>query len=230
MNVTSQQAEAYLDAVDGALTFTGLRPEKFTVDDTDELADSSVTALPGAVLAWPAGHSKLDPERFPYGAVATWTTTHGWQAAAVRPDGTSDNPTLLPLTPLCDPHRVVEVIAQVLLGQAAPDAAEQEATEIRGDRRLRCDGGPAADPAVAVLRAEIWGHFHSHPMGRAHDGRFASALAFPVASDGDGWSQHGVQITYGDTVVFADLDGYNEFLELIAGHCPVIEGPLVLTL
>ncbi|MER6400107.1 hypothetical protein ABT263_29295 [Kitasatospora sp. NPDC001603] len=230
MSVTSQQAEDYLDAVDGALTSTGLRPEKLTVGDTDERADGSVTALPGAVLAWPAGHSRLDPDRFPHGAVATWTATHGWQGAAVRSDGTSDIPTPLPLTPLCDPHRVVEVIAHVLLGRAVPAAAEQDATEIRGARRLRCDGGPEADPALAVLRAEIWGHFHSHPKGRTDDGRFASELAFPVASDGDCWSQHGVQITYGDTAVFADLDGYDEFLELIAAHCPIIEGPLVLTL
>ncbi|MFE2726686.1 hypothetical protein [Kitasatospora sp. NPDC059327] len=230
MGRCSLKGQAYLDSVDGALTFEGLRPGKFTVGETDEPADGSVTAPPGAVLAWPAGHSRLDPERFPHGAVATWTATHGWQAAALRPDGTNNTPVSLPLTPLCEPHRVVDVISHVLLGQAVPAGLEREATEMPGAGPLRCDDGPAVDPELALLRAEIWGHFHGHPKGRADDGRFASALVFPVASDGTCWSQQGVQITYGDAVAVADLDGYGEFLELIASRCPVIEGPLVLTL
>ncbi|MFJ1936664.1 hypothetical protein ACIOGZ_28895 [Kitasatospora sp. NPDC088160] len=239
-SITSRTAETYLDSVDGALTAEGLRPAEFTVDDTDELADDSLTALPGAVLTWPAGHSKLDPERFPHGAVATWSAMAGWQAAALRPDGTSDTPTGLPLTALGEPNRVVEVITHVLLGRSAPegvDGSERAPAEAvkfgqpPGGSDPSVDGdGPASDPALATLRAEIWGHFHGDPQGRAQDGRFASRLSFPLAGGGHSWSQHGVQITYGDTSTIADLDGYSDILEDIASQCPVIEGPLVLSL
>ncbi len=230
MSITSQQVETYLDRVDGALTSKGLRSAKFTVGDTEELADAGVTALPGAALAWPAGHAKLDPERFPHGAVATWTATAGWQAAALRSDNASDAPIRLPLTVFGDPNRVVDVIAHVLLGRAAPEGAERTTTGIPEPDPARSDRDPAADPALATLRAEIWGHFHSDPRGRAEDGRYASRLSFPVAGDGHSWSQEGVQITYGDTATVADLDGYHHILENMADRCPAIEGPLVLIL
>ncbi|MFF2618561.1 hypothetical protein [Kitasatospora sp. NPDC058046] len=230
MNVTSQQAEAYLDRVDGILSSRGLRPANFTVGDTDELPDGGVTAVPGAVLEWPAGHSELDPERFPYGAVVTWTTTTAWQAAALRSDATSDTPTRLPLPVFGEPKRIVDVIAHVLLGSAAPDKAEQTTTDTLEGDLAHSDRGPASDAALATLRAEIWGHFHNDRLGRTADGRFASGLSFPVAEDGHSWSQGGVRITYGDTSTVTDLDGYDDILEHIAARCPVIEGPLVLTL
>ncbi|MFJ6777077.1 hypothetical protein ACIQOV_40030 [Kitasatospora sp. NPDC091257] len=230
MNVSSRHAETYLDRVDGALTLRGLRPAKFTVGDTDDLLDGSVTAIPGAVLEWPAGHSKLDPERFPHGAVATWTAAAGWQAAALLSDGTSDTPTLLPLTTLGEPSRIVDVIAHVLLGRAAPDKAEQTTTDTPEADPIHSDRGPATDPALATLRAEIWGHLHNDPQGRTEDGCYASRLSFPVAGDGHSWSQEGVQITYGDTNNVTDLDGYHHILEHMADRCPAIEGPLVLTL
>ncbi|MGY0466562.1 hypothetical protein ACW14Y_40825 [Kitasatospora sp. cg17-2] len=231
MNITSQQTDTYLDGVDGVLTSRGLRPARLTVADTDELADGGVTALPGAVLAWPAGHSELDPERFPHGAVATWTAAQGWQAAALRSDGTSDAPIRLPLTVLGEPNRVVDVLALVLLGRTVPDSAVQKATGSPEFHQVRSGAGPADDPALAALRAEIWGHFHSHPQGRSPHGRFASWLSFPLVQGGRGWSERGVQVRYGDDrTVITDLDGYLDILELIAGHYPAIEGPLVLTL
>ncbi|MFB8243012.1 hypothetical protein ACFC58_41395 [Kitasatospora purpeofusca] len=230
MNITSQQGDTYLDSVDGALTSRGLRPARFTVVDTDELADGGVTALPGAVLAWPAGHSGLDPERFPHGAVATWTARQGWQAAALRSDGTGDTPVRLPLTVLGEPNRVVDVLARVLLGRAVPHSAVREATGSPESYRVPSGAGPA-DPALTALRAEIWGHFHSHPRGRSPHGYFASRLSFPLARGGQGWSERGVQVDYGDDgTVITDLDGYLDVLERIADQCPAIEGPLVLTL
>ncbi|MET9611725.1 hypothetical protein [Kitasatospora indigofera] len=231
MHVTSEQAETYLDRIDGALTAKGLRPARFTVGDTEELADDGVTALPGAALAWPAGHSKLDQERFPHGAVATWTARAGWQAAALRADGTSDTPTSLPLTVLGEPSRVVDVIAHALLGRAASAGTQQAITQtVAAVAPVRRDSGPAADPALATLRAEIWGHLHNDPLGRAENGRYASRLSFPVAGDGHSWSQEGVRITYGDTETVTDLSGYHHILEHMAGRCPEIEGPLVLSL
>ncbi|MFE2912467.1 hypothetical protein ACFXI0_07925 [Kitasatospora indigofera] len=231
MNITSQQGDTYLDGVDGALTSRGLRPAKFTVGDTDELADGAVTALPCAVLAWQAGHSKLDPERFPHGAVATWSATQGWRAAALRSDGAIDTPTRLPLTVLSEPNRVVDVLAHVLLGQAVPDSAVQEATESSESYEIPSGTGPAADPALAALRAEIWGHFHSHHQGRGPHGHFASRLSFPLVRGEKGWSERGVPVDYGDDrTVITDLDGYLDILKLIAGQYPAIEGPLVLSL
>lgn len=89
---------------------------------------------------------------------------------------------------------------------------------------------PASDPALASWRAEIWGHFHDHPQGRSPRGYFASRLSFPLANDWRGWSEKGVQVDYGDDFTTADLEGYADILDVIAGLCRVIEGPLVLSL
>ncbi|MGW2539770.1 hypothetical protein ACWC5I_02600 [Kitasatospora sp. NPDC001574] len=119
----SREVDDYLDGIDRALTVVGLRPVEFTVCDTNELAADGLTALPSAELTWLAGHSTLDHEQFPYGAIATWTASMGWQVTALQADGTESVATRLSVTAAGEPGDPVNAIARLLLGTSFPARA-----------------------------------------------------------------------------------------------------------
>ncbi|MFE5582521.1 hypothetical protein [Kitasatospora sp. NPDC056531] len=124
-DITTEQAETYLTAVEDRLTSAGLRPALLDLHQHDKYDETGDT-IPSAVLTWPAEHPLVNTDVHEHGLLVAWAPARGWVHASLRPDGSNEQLQHV-ATDNAEPDQVTAGILTAALGLPA-NADEQAIT------------------------------------------------------------------------------------------------------
>jgi hypothetical protein len=121
---TALPHDPYITAVDTILTTSGIGCDDGWTSDVDEYEPDGIHTTLSALYRWNAGDTALNPDEHPDGLLLLWNAVAGWEYASLRPDGSNEIPTDLPIPVWAAPIDVATRIRAVMGGEK-PATTEQ---------------------------------------------------------------------------------------------------------